>query len=87
MFLARIFVSLKPTVNDPQGLTVQSSLKTLGFDAVESVRVGKYLEVKLGGDDRAAAERAVDGMCSKLLANPVIEHYSFELETLEAGSP
>lgn len=87
MFLARIYVSLKPTVNDPQGLTVQSSLKTLGFDSVESVRIGKYLEVKLDGDDRAAAERAVDGMCSKLLANPVIEQYSFELETLEPGCP
>ncbi len=87
MFIARIYVSLKPTVNDPQGLTVQSSLKTLGFDNVESVRVGKYLEVKLDGDDRDTAERAVGEMCSKLLANPVIEHYSFELEALEAGGP
>ena len=84
MFIARIYVSLKPTVNDPQGLTVQSSLKTLGFDGVESVKVGKYLEVRLDGDDRDTAERAVDEMCRKLLANPVIEHYSFELE---AGGP
>ncbi len=82
MFLARIYVSLKATVNDPQGLTVQSSLKTLGFDAVESVRVGKYLELKLASDDRQAAERAVDDMCGKLLANPVIEQYTFELEDL-----
>ena len=87
MFIARIYVSLKPTVNDPQGLTVQSSLKTLGFDGVESVKVGKYLEVKLDGEDRAAAERAVDGMCSKLLANPVIEQYSFDLEDLGARAP
>ena len=87
MFLARIYVSLKPTVNDPQGLTVQSSLKTLGFDHVESVRVGKYLEVKLDGNDRKAAERAVDEMCGKLLANPVIEQYSFELEDLGAEGP
>ena len=82
MFLARIYVSLKPTVNDPQGLTVQSSLKTLGFDGVQSVSVGKYLEVRLDGDDRQAAAHAVDDMCSKLLANPVIEQYSFELEEL-----
>ena len=87
MFLARIYVYLKPTVNDPQGLTVQSSLKTLGFDGVESVKVGKYLEVRLAGDDRDTAERAVDEMCSKLLANPVIEQYSFELEDLGTEVP
>ena len=87
MFIARIYVSLKPTVNDPQGLTVQSSLKTLGFDGVESVKVGKYLEVKLDGEDRDTAQRAVDEMCGKLLANPVIEQYSFDLEDLGARAP
>ena len=80
MFLAKIYVSLKPTVNDPQGQAVLGGLKTLGFAAVESVRVGKYLEVKLLETDRSRAEEQVTEMCRKLLANPVIEDYRIELE-------
>jgi len=80
MFLAKVHVSLKPTVNDPQGITIARALDRLGFDTVESLRAGKYFEVKLGGDDRYKAEADVQQMCEKLLANPVIETYSFELE-------
>ena len=82
MFLAKIYLTLKPTVNDPQGLTVLQSLKTLGYGSVESVRVGKYLEVKLTELERGLAEEQVSGMCGKLLANPVIEDFRFELEDL-----
>lgn len=82
MFLAKVFVTLKPTVNDPPGLTVMGSLKTLGFDSVESVRLGKYLEVKINESDRSKAETQVTEMCRKLLANPVIEEFSYELEEL-----
>ena len=82
MFLARIYVTLKPTVNDPQGQTVLGGLRTLGFDSIDSVRVGKYLEVKVLEGDRSRAEKEVDSMCGKLLANPVIEDYRFELEEL-----
>ena len=80
MFLARIYIALKPTVNDPQGQTVLGSLKTLGFDSTESVRMGKYLEVTIRESERERAQGQVEEMCRKLLANPVIEEYRFDLE-------
>ncbi len=80
MFLARVYVTLKPTVNDPQGLTIRGALHSLGFADVESVRAGKYLEVRIAAADRAQAEKQLAEMCRKLLANPVIEDYRFELE-------
>jgi phosphoribosylformylglycinamidine synthase len=83
MYLAKIYVTLKPTVNDPQGLTVRGGLHTLGFENVQSVRVGKYMEVCLDRADRAQAEEQVREMCRKLLANPVIEDYRFELEDIK----
>ena len=82
MYLARIYVSLKPTVNDPQGQTVLGSLRTLGYDSVNGVRVGKYLEVMVAEGERVRAEEQVKEMCHKLLANPVIEDYRFELEEI-----
>lgn len=83
-FLARVYVSLKPTVNDPQGLTVRGGLHLLGFESVESVRAGKYLEIRLQEPDRATARSKVEEMCSRLLANPVIERYRYEID--EAGT-
>ena len=76
----RVFVTLKPGVLDPQGRAVMNSLHALGFDSVEQVRQGKYLEVdvdgKLSGEE---LDRQADEMCRKLLANTVIENYRFEL--------
>jgi len=83
MYLARIYVTLKPTVNDPQGLTVKGGLHTLGFGNVQSVRVGKYIEVKIEDPDSSTAEAQVREMCDKLLANPVIENFRFELEKIK----
>ena len=80
MYLARVYVTLKPTVNDPQGLTIKGGLHMLGFETVESVRAGKYMEITLDGSDRAQAEERVREMCRKLLANPVIEDFRFELQ-------
>ena len=80
MYLARVYVTLKPTVNDPQGITIRGALHSLGFADVESVRAGKYLEVRLNAKSRAQAEKQLAEMCRKLLANPVIEDYRFELE-------
>jgi phosphoribosylformylglycinamidine synthase subunit PurS len=80
MFLARVYIILKPTVNDPQGATIRGALHSLGFESVGGVRAGKYLEVTLNAPDRAQAEASVTEMCKKLLANPVIEDYRFELE-------
>ncbi len=79
-FLARVYVTLKPTVNDPQGLTIMGGLKSLGFDGVEEVRAGKFLTLRLEAPGRKAAEDQVNGMCEKLLANPVIETYRYEVE-------
>ncbi|MBI5948428.1 MAG: phosphoribosylformylglycinamidine synthase subunit PurS [Chloroflexi bacterium] len=78
-FLARVFVSLKPTVNDPEGITIGGALASLGFDGVRGVRSGRYFQVTLEASNENAAMAQVDQMCSRLLANPVIETYSFEL--------
>ena len=83
MWLAKVHVTLKPVVLDPQGLAVQGGLRTLEFDTVQSVRAGKYLEIKLEAPDKAEAERLVKEMCTKLLANPVIEDYRLEVAPIE----
>lgn len=80
MFLARVYVTLKPTVNDPQGLTIKGALHSLGYGAVGSVRAGKYMEILIDAANRATAEAQVTEMCRKLLANPVIEDFRFEVE-------
>ena len=79
MFLARVYVTLKPTVNDPQGLTIKGALHSLGFDSVESVRAGKYMEIRIDAQDKAAADAQAAEMCRKFLANPVIEDFRFEV--------
>lgn len=86
MFHARIDVTLKPLVNDPQGLAVRDGLHALGFPGVASVRVGKRVDVRLEAPDRADAERQVREMCERLLANPVIEMFDFEID-VEEPSP
>jgi len=80
MFLAKIYVTLKPTVNDPQGLTVMGGLENLGFDSVEKVRVGKYIELWVKETEQAKARESVEEMCRQLLSNPIIEDFRFELE-------
>ncbi len=86
MFLAKVYVTLKPTVNDPQGLTVKGGLKSLGFQAVESVRIGKYMEIHLSAKSSGEASSQGQQMCQKLLANPIIEEYHFDLEQ-QAAEP
>ena len=76
---AKIYVTLKNGILDPQGRAIQQSLGTLGFSSVEDVRMGKFLEVKINETDPGAAETKLKVMCEKLLANPVIEDYRFEL--------
>ncbi len=76
---ARVHVTLKPGVLDPQGEAVRHALGSLGFDGVGEVRIGKVIEVELADTDAAAARERVDAMCQKLLANTVIENYRVEL--------
>ena len=80
IYLVRVEVTLKPAVNDPQGLTVKGGLHLLGFAGVQEGRVGKYLELTLEATSQEQAEAQVRDMCEKLLANPVIEQYSFSVE-------
>lgn len=82
MYLAKVYITLKPTVNDPQGLTIKGGLHTLGFESVKSVRAGKYMQIELDEENRNKAEEQVREMCLKLLANPVIEDFRFELEEI-----
>ena len=81
---AEIRVLLKPSVNDPQGLSIRNALRTLGFDGVEDVRAGKLIQLRVSASSRAAAEEAVDAMSAQLLANPVIETYTFTLDKAPA---
>ena len=84
---ARVHVTLKPGVLDPQGKAIAHALEALGFDGVADVRQGKYIEIDLtdgsggGGGSAGAAEARVSEMCEKLLANTVIENYRVEIES------
>ncbi|HKK37073.1 MAG TPA: phosphoribosylformylglycinamidine synthase subunit PurS [Paracoccaceae bacterium] len=77
---ARVHVTLKPGVLDPQGEAIRRALGTLGFKGVEGARQGKLIELDLAATDREAARAEVDRMCDTLLANPVIETWSIEIE-------
>lgn len=79
-YIAKIHVTLKEGVLDPQGVAVANSLHTLDYNEVEEVRVGKFTTVTLEADNIDQAEKRVNEMCDKLLANPVIEEYSFVIE-------
>ena len=75
----KIFVSLKNGVLDPQGKAVEQSLHALGYKEVQDVRVGKFVELDLQANSREAAEGRIREMCDKLLANPVIENFHYEI--------
>ena len=76
---ARVYVTLKPSVFDPQGNVVAHALTSMGYSDVKDVRQGKFFEVELEGSDVAAAKARVIEMADKLLANPVIESYRVEI--------
>ncbi len=76
---ARVTVTLKPGVLDPQGQAIEGALGSLGFEGVNSVRQGKVFDIMLDGADHGSAEARVRAMCEKLLANTVIENFSIEL--------
>jgi phosphoribosylformylglycinamidine synthase len=78
---ARVFVTLKPSVFDPQGTTVAEALHALGYAAVTDVRQGKYFELEIDARTSADARRIAAEAADKLLANPVIESYRIEIET------
>lgn len=77
---ARIIITPKKAVLDPQGKTVQQALAHMGYTGVGAVHVGKYLEIEIEGADKEAVRKQIDDACHKILSNPVIEDYRFELE-------
>ncbi len=76
---ARVFITLKNGVLDPQGKAIQQSLGNLGFQGLKEVRQGKLIDIVLEETDKAKATERLEGMCKNLLANTVIENYEFEL--------
>jgi phosphoribosylformylglycinamidine synthase len=86
-WLAKVIVTPKPVVNDPQGLTVAQGLRTLGFEGVTGVRVGKYIEIQVSAEHKREARERVEEMCRKLLANHVIEDFRFEVQEDETPVP
>ncbi len=77
---AKIIITPKKAVLDPQGKTVQDALQHMGYQGVGAVHVGKYLEIELSGSDKDAARKQIDEACHKFLSNPVIEDYKLEIE-------
>lgn len=77
---AKIIITPKKAVVDPQGKTVQSALTQMGYDGIGAVHVGKYLEIDLTGGDLESARKQLDEACHRFLSNPVIEDYRLEIE-------
>lgn len=75
----KVYVTLKPTLLDAQGRVVQNALDALGYNSVEQVRIGKYIEMEVAGGTKDI-DRKVREMCDRLLANPVIENYRYEVQ-------
>jgi len=73
-----VVVTLRPVINDPQGLSVRAGLRSLGFDGVASARVGKFIELRVDATDESAARGQVSAMCERLLCNPVIEDWRID---------
>lgn len=84
-YQAQIYVTLRPSVLDPAGTAVQAGLTHMGYDNVDQVRIGKYVEVILNADSQDAAKDQLDKICDQLLANPVIENYRFDLTELSTS--
>lgn len=86
-FKADVYVTLKRTVNDPQGLTIRGGLHSLGFESVQAVRAGKFIEVWLNAANEQEAQHQADEMADQLLANPVIEDFRIELSAKAEPPP
>ncbi|MEH2324078.1 MAG: phosphoribosylformylglycinamidine synthase subunit PurS [Nostoc sp.] len=82
-YLAKIFVTLRPSVLDPAGVAVQSGLQQMGYDNVDQLRIGKYIELTITSTEEKKARQDLDQICNQMLANPVIENYRFDLIEVE----
>lgn len=84
-YQAQIYVTLRPSVLDPAGTAVQAGLAHMGYDNVDQIRIGKYIELTLNAASEAAAREQLDRICDQLLANPVIENYRFDLQEMSTS--
>ncbi|MEM6425200.1 MAG: phosphoribosylformylglycinamidine synthase subunit PurS [Cyanobacteria bacterium P01_D01_bin.128] len=84
-YQAQIYITLRPSVLDPAGTAVKNNIQHLGYNNVERLRIGKYVEVTLSAESEAAAQQQLDRLCDQLLANPVIENYRFDLEAVRTA--
>lgn len=85
-YKAKILVTLRPSVLDPAGTAVRSGLEKLGYGNVGQVRIGKHIELIISSSDEASVRKDLDNICDRMLANPVIENYSFDLVEVESQS-
>jgi len=83
-YIAKVFVTLRPSVLDPAGVAVKSGLRQLGYDNVEQVRIGKYMEITIISRDEGKARQDLNQICNQMLANPVTENYRFDLIEVES---
>ncbi len=82
MFSAKIKVTLRKSILDPQGKAVEHSIQSMGFSSITDTRIGKFVELKIDTSSEEEARLVTDEICRKLLANPVMEDYSFEISTM-----
>lgn len=85
MVRARVVVTLKEEVSDPQGITIQQTVSKLDYPEVKKVRVGKYFEIELDGDESRIKEK-LDNLCHNILSNPVVENYRYEIQNGSGGN-
>ncbi len=85
MFRAKVRVTLRPSILDPQGKAVEHAISSLGEQAVQSVRIGKYVEMEVRSGSADEARQVTERVCKKLLANPVMEDYYVEIEKAQDG--
>jgi phosphoribosylformylglycinamidine synthase PurS subunit len=81
-YLSKIRVTLRPSILDPQGKAVEHAIATLGVSSVKNVRIGKYIELNVEGGSEQEARKKIEEVCKKLLANPVMEDYFFEIQKI-----
>jgi phosphoribosylformylglycinamidine synthase subunit PurS len=79
LYLSRIKVTLRKTILDPQGKTVEHSIQSLGYKNIKDTRIGKYIELKIDAGSETEAKKVTEEICKKLLANPVMEDYEFSV--------
>ncbi|MBZ0203123.1 MAG: phosphoribosylformylglycinamidine synthase subunit PurS [Ignavibacteria bacterium] len=82
MYSAKIKVTLRRSILDPQGKAVEHSFQSLGYDKIKDTRIGKFIELKIDASSETEAKKMTDEVCGKLLANPVMEDYEYEITSL-----